>query len=118
MAKFLFEVENRNRLEQKGLLKRFSLTCIGKQLTLEDMRSEKAEKFKELSKQRNTREYEMWFLRYIPSEIHRKKKGVEDVSDVIPMKIKHKQKGKKIKTKKNVTFLNILRNKQKTNKNK
>jgi len=66
MAKFLFDVEQRNRLAQKGLLKRFSINCYGKQKTLEDMRAEKAEKFKELSVDRSSREYQMWFLKYSP----------------------------------------------------
>jgi hypothetical protein len=68
MAKFLFEVEQKNRLAQHGLLKRFSINCYGKQPTLESMRAEKNEKFKELASKRGTREYEMWFLKYNPSE--------------------------------------------------
>ena len=66
MAKFLFEVEEKNRLEQKGLLKRFTMNCIGKQQSLEDVRAEKAEKFKELKK--DSEEYNRWFLKYIPGE--------------------------------------------------
>jgi len=58
MAKFLFEVEEKNRLEQKGLLKRFSIKCIGKQPTMEDIRAEKAIKFKELINKKNSSEYE------------------------------------------------------------
>jgi len=68
MAKFLFEVEHKNRLEQRGLLKRFTIDCYGKQETLEEMRSEKAEKFKELKNKRNTREFQMWFLKYVPAD--------------------------------------------------
>lgn len=66
MAQFLFDVEQHNRLEQKGLLKRFSMNCYGTQETMESMRAEKAEKFKELADKRNTSEYEMWFLKYNP----------------------------------------------------
>lgn len=68
MAKFLFDVQQENRLEQKGMLKRFSIDCVGKQATLDDMRVEKSEKFKELADQRGTREYDMWFLKYNPSK--------------------------------------------------
>jgi len=71
MAKFLFDVEQRNRLEQKGLLKRFSINCYGKQQSMEDIRSEKALKFKELVKTRNSKEFESWFLKYIPSAKHK-----------------------------------------------
>ena len=103
MAQYLFEVEDKNRLAQKGLLKRFSLNCIGKQLTLEDMRSEKAEKFKELGNLRGTKEYDMWFLRYIPSEIHRERNQTD------------KQNKKKNRTKK-MTIIDVLRKKQRTMK--
>jgi hypothetical protein len=66
MAHFLFEVEQKNRLEQKGLLKRFSIKCYGKQATLETMRAEKAEKFKELADKRNGPEWNEWFFKYAP----------------------------------------------------
>jgi hypothetical protein len=68
MASFLFEVEEKNRLEQKGLLKRFTSKCYGKQKQLEDMRSEKTEMFKKLSANKKSKEYEMWFLKYNPSQ--------------------------------------------------
>ena len=64
MANFLFELEQQNRLEQRGLLKRFSIDCYGKQQTLEDIRTEKANKFKELKRDRKSNEYEMWFLMF------------------------------------------------------
>jgi Poly(A) polymerase catalytic subunit len=69
MAKFLFEVQQKNRLEQKGLLKRFSLDCYGKQTTLEEIRAEKSKKYKELKGQYGTKAYEEWFLRYRPNEL-------------------------------------------------
>jgi hypothetical protein len=64
MAKFLFEVEQHNRLEQRGVLKRFSMNCIGKQNSQIDLRMEKAHKFHELT--RGTPEYEKWFMKYTP----------------------------------------------------
>ena len=66
MAKYLFEVEQHNRLSQRGLLKRFSIDCYGKQMTLSDLRAEKARKYRELANKRNSAEYEMWFLKYYP----------------------------------------------------
>jgi hypothetical protein len=68
MAQYLFDVQQKNRLIQKGLLKRFSIQCYGKQETLETIRSEKAEKFKELKDKKNSEEYHKWFLRYRPLE--------------------------------------------------
>lgn len=69
MAQFLFELEQKNRLEQKGLLKRFSISCYGKQASLEDIRAEKALKFQELANKRDSEEYEMWFLKYTPVDM-------------------------------------------------
>ena len=66
MAKFLFDVEQKNRLGQKGVLKRFSINCVGKQPTIESMRAEKMEKFKELRGKRGSNDYDMWFLQYNP----------------------------------------------------
>ena len=97
MAKFLFDVEEENRLAQKGLLKRFTTTCYGKQPTLETIRAEKAEKFKELAGKKGTREYDMWFLKYIPAN-----KDVE-VSE-LPKKTKN-NKTRKIKKPKIMTLL-------------
>lgn len=67
MAMYLFRVEQKNRLEQKGLLKRFSLDCYGKQETLEEIRAEKARKYEELKSAKNAREFEEWFLKYNPA---------------------------------------------------
>ena len=66
MAQYLFTVQQKNRLKQKGLLRRFSLSCYGKQDTLESMRALKAEKFEELKNKRGTDAYDEWFLKYSP----------------------------------------------------
>jgi hypothetical protein len=79
MAQFLFEVEEKNRLHQTGLLKRFTMDCYGKQETLETIRAEKTEMFKKLSDKRGSREYEMWFLKYSPANYMKK-------SDIKPKK--------------------------------
>ena len=72
LAKYLYEVEQHNRLEQTNILKRFSTKCIGKQHGLSDVRAEKAEMFKKLENKRNTKEYEEWFLKYVPSQLSAK----------------------------------------------
>ncbi len=68
MAQFLFNVEQQNRLEQKGLLKRFSSSCYGKQETLESIRAIKADKYKELKGDKNSRDFKEWFFKYNPGE--------------------------------------------------
>lgn len=72
MAKFLFDVEEANRLTQRGVLKRFTSTCLGKQAGLEDIRAEKARKFEELKHDRASDVYQWWFLKYNPAEKKRK----------------------------------------------
>jgi len=65
MAQYLFEVEQANRLEQKGVLRRFSMDCVGKQESLISLRETKARKFRELKK--GSKEYTEWFLKYNPA---------------------------------------------------
>jgi hypothetical protein len=74
MSQYLFNVQIRNRLQQQGVLKRFSLNCYGEQETLETIRNEKAIKYKELKDKKGTLEYDRYFLRYIPSEQKSKSK--------------------------------------------
>jgi hypothetical protein len=71
LSEYLFKVQIKNRLEQRGLLKRFSVTCYGKQQTLEDIREEKVkiyDKVKSNELSRKSRLYNMNFFRYIPKE--------------------------------------------------
>ena len=89
MSKFLFDVQQKNRLQQKGLLKRFSITCYGHQESVEEIRSHKAEKYKELKEKGNKEEFEEWFLNYKPDNFKDKKEN------------KPKTKKRKPKTKKN-----------------
>lgn len=72
LAQFLFEVQQTNRLEQRGLLRRFTPNCIGHQTTKEDIRMQKNEMFRILSRRRTSkRRFDEWFLRYRPADEHR-----------------------------------------------
>ena len=95
MSKFLFDVQHKNRLEQKGLLRRFSIICYGHQESVEEMRAEKAKKYRELSAKRGTKEFEEYFLNYHPGE--KKKTSLK----MKTMKTQSKDKIKKRKTRKN-----------------
>jgi hypothetical protein len=66
MCKYLYDIQQRNRLKQMGLLRRFGITCYGKQETLDDIKAKKAEKYQELK--RDDPEREEWFLKYSPME--------------------------------------------------
>ena len=106
MCEFLFSVQQKNRLEQKGVLKRFSINCYGKQTTIGDARVEKAHKYQQLKEKRGSDEWDEWFLRYMPKEhatpsskvMHKKK----------TKRVHHSKHGKKEKkgkkTKKNKGF--------------
>ena len=107
MSKFLFDVQQKNRLAQKGLLKRFSITCYGHQESVEEMKAEKAAKYKELKKENNKKQFEEWFLNYKPDDIITTKE--EKKND-------KKSKKKRKQTKKS-GFFNIYGSK-KTRKNK
>jgi hypothetical protein len=66
MCQYLFNVQQHNRLKQKGLLKRFSIDCIGKQQTLEEIKEEKSRMYEKLRKDKNNPLYKKYFFRYKP----------------------------------------------------
>ena len=76
MSKYLFDVQEKNRLKQKGLLKRFTIECYGEQHTLEDMRRMKTEIFKKLQNKKSgaQKEYEWNFLKYDPANPKKQRK--------------------------------------------
>lgn len=94
MAQYLFKVQAKNRLQQKGVLKRFSLQCVGTQKTLEDSRAEKSAMFEKLKGKRGTKAFDEWFLRYAPGE----KKAIKAT---IAAKKEKKNKPKKKRTRTN-----------------
>ncbi len=104
MSKYLFEVQEKNRLQQKGLLKRFSVNCMGHQETVEQMRAEKTTKFAELKDKKGTSEYDEWFLRYRPLDT-KETEGVSKKTKKGQTKTKNaKTKRRSKKTKKRKGF--------------
>jgi hypothetical protein len=101
MSNFLFEVQKHNRLEQKGVLTRFSIDCYGVQPTLEDLKREQFDKFIELKSKRGTREYDEWFLKYPSDE---KTKRTESKKKTPSYTKSTRSKSKKSKTLKNKGF--------------
>jgi hypothetical protein len=97
MAQFLFEVEQKNRLNQKGVLRRFSVTCYGHQNSLTEIKAEKANKFKELKDKKGTPEYEEYFLSYKPVQVEKnlKKTKTKRVKNLVPYNSKSKTKKNK-----------------------
>ena len=103
MSEYLFTVQSKNRLKQKGLLKRFTINCYGNQNTMEDIRSAKANKFKELQNKRGSSEYEEYFLRYTPGDIKDKQKTKKQNEKKKKTGKKRKQSPRK-KTRKKTRF--------------
>ena len=115
MSKFLFDVQQKNRLSQKGLLKRFSITCYGHQESVEEMKAEKAAKYKEFKQSNDKKKFEEWFLNYRPDDIKTSKE--EKTSKKINKKInKINKKGKKTIKKNKTSFFNIYGSKSRKNK--
>jgi len=112
MSEYLFDVQQKNRLTQKGLLKRFTIDCYGEQLTMEKMRAEKSDKYKELKKSKKKDEFEWYFLRYIPSEIkllkQKKNNRKTKTSKTSKTYTKKKRSNRKTKKKK-VTLLSLFK---------
>lgn len=67
IAQYLFIIQIKNRLKQKGVLKRFTTKCYGKQETMEEIRAHKAFLYNELKKNKCSKEYQKYFLRYTPA---------------------------------------------------
>jgi hypothetical protein len=66
MAQFLFEIQEHNKLNQHGLLKRFVINCKGHEETREELRQILNSKYNELKKSPNPEEQEKYFLKYSP----------------------------------------------------
>ena len=108
MAQFLFIIQVKNKVAKKGLLKRFTLDCIGYEQTLQDMREEKTKKYRLLKNDRSSKEFQELFFKYNPNE---------------EKELRELEKEKKKKKNKSVKLLNVIKtivnNKnKKTKKNK
>jgi len=90
MSKFLFDVQQKNRLSQKGLLRRFSITCYGHQESVEEMKADKAAKYKEFKKGNNSKAFEEWFLNYRPDDIKIQREENKSKSKTIKKKKQRK----------------------------
>lgn len=100
MSEILFKVQQKNRLSQSGILKRFNDVCYGTQMTIEDIRQIKTNKYRELKQKygksfRKKEEFQEWFLNYNPNE--EKKNNVKQNTKTKKKKMsKQKSKTRKI----------------------
>ena len=100
MCKYIFSIQMRTDVDYKGLMKRFTLDCIGHQKDLGEMRAEKSEMFAALKSKRGSKEYDEWFLRYIPGEKEKRKTKVSAKTTKKKTKTKVSAKTTKNKTQK------------------
>lgn len=109
MSHYLFQVQQRHRLEQKGILKRFSINCYGdEKATKEKVRAEKTKKYKLLSGKRGTKEWDEYFLNYKPGEKDERKHDTRKSSRASKRKTKRKTRKTKRKTRrKKGSFFNF-----------
>jgi len=78
---------------------------LGHQETIEEMRAEKASKYRELKGSRDSKEYEEWFLSYKPGDAKKPLKSSKvKMTKTIKKKKQKKLKSKKY-TKKNFIFI-------------
>jgi hypothetical protein len=68
LAQYIFNIQMNNRLKHKGLLKRFTIDCIGYEKTFQEVREEKLKKYRELKHNRESEEFKELFFKYNPNE--------------------------------------------------
>ena len=108
MSHYLFQVQQRNRLKQKGLLRRFSIDCYGQEKhTKEKIRAEKTRRYKELKKHRGGKEWEYYFLNYKPGEKDIKKEDKKKTRKSRRGKSKRKTRKKRKRKRRKRGFFNF-----------
>jgi hypothetical protein len=105
IAQYLFIIQIKNRLANRGLLKRFTLDCIGYEQTLHERRLEKSKKYRILKKDRESKEFKELFFKYNPNEEKELKELLRE----------EKKKNKSVKLLNAIKA--IVKNKTKTKKN-
>ena len=69
MSKDLLDLQEKHKLDQKGIFKRYTITCYGHQPSQQEMREEKAKMYEKLKHKIGTLEYNKWFYNYKPSKV-------------------------------------------------
>lgn len=96
-AQYLFDAAYKNQVKSKGILKRFSTICYGKQKSLEDIRLEKYYNFEKLKNKRNTIEFQKWFLNYTPNGSKSAITAIDEIKTDIVVSKKDTAKHKTVK---------------------
>ena len=86
MSQFLFEIQEHNKLSQRGLLKRFVTDCEGHESTREESRQNLNNKYNELKSDKSSSEYEKYFLKYYPGRSKNRKTSSMRTNETTPEK--------------------------------
>ena len=100
ISEYIFKVQQKNRLSQKGVLKRFTPFCYGKQKDIVQIRREKNYKYNLLKTKKNSKEFEYNFLKYNPNfneKMHPDKFSYISLKKRKTLSKKDKKKSKKTK---------------------
>ena len=92
MTQYLHELQMKNRLNKKGILKRFSSDCYGHQDTIEEIKMNRELLFKEMTRKgvkKSDLIYQKYFLKYTPnSRTVKSKVGLNDKEKKVCIKNK------------------------------
>lgn len=88
IANIIYDINEKNF--GKGIFKEIPVDCYGEMHTLQKILEEKTDQFKKLKNKRNSKEYELWFLKYDPIEENKLKSKKK-------YKSKHKSRSKTFK---------------------
>ena len=81
IAHHLFVLQSKHRASKKGIFRRFNLSCIGRQQTMEGIILKKAQMFEKLKDDKNSVEYQKWFYKYEPNAAKTKTKLAKQVTE-------------------------------------
>lgn len=101
LAEFYMKLLSTKSISQKNVLKRFEISCVGKQKSLSQIKNEKASKYKEFKQKnvsQNAKEYQMWFFRYIPGKQYTKKNKTQKKKMPKRKSMKIMKKGNQVDT--------------------
>ena len=128
MSQYIYDLQYDNLTKNDGIFKRFSKPCIGKQVTLKDIKDVKSHMFNKLKDKKGTREYDEWFLNYNPIGKYKikERKGrdaekfdekIKDVNKFSPSYSKRKDRAKtKMRTMTRTIRMRTPRTKTRTHK--
>jgi hypothetical protein len=95
ISHLLFNLQQNHRLDQNGILKRFTISCYGNQHSINDIFDHKSEMYEKLKNKKYSKEYDTYFLKYNPE--NKREDKYEHKTKKISKNFKKKSKKKYLK---------------------